>query len=363
LKKPERSSFRQESEAVRIGANFMPTPMHSSRSGTAQPNGSRLPVLDLDIVRRMGHHRKAAPVTEDVYMNTSNEPERRFRMRQIRGWPAAFRNAPRPLRLAGISALALAAVLIIIGFILYGAEMGPHTIAIAAGILGEAALVVLVLDRVADTQRKHDWNFVRTLVSHGIAACMVDTVRLCCVRWSPLAYNADIDRYREFVQIARLDVANLRSNLEGLALIAEPRSYEQARRIERRLAWLADYLGNAPSEPAKPGVEFQRVLETVMLIGDFFLGAAEVEFSADSSAANSVVAALGPIRNPEESSGAADEFVKARYNAQTEILGRRSDGERGIWYDIDQQLAPAYFAIDHALFVRISKTIATASPT
>jgi hypothetical protein len=275
-------------------------------------------------------------------------------MRQIRDWPAVLRNARRPLRLAGISALALAAILIIIGFILYGAEMGPHTVATAAGILGEAALVVLVLDRVADTQRKHEWNFVRTLVSHGVAACMVDIVRLCCVRWSPKAYSANIDRYCEFVQIARLDVTSLRSNLEGLALSAEPESYKQARRIERRLAWLADYLGSIPSEPAKPGVEFQRVVETIKLIEEFFLRTAEVEFSADSSMANSVIATLDPIRSPEGPSEAADEFITTRHKAQTEILRRRSTGEIGIWYDIDQQLAPAYFAIDHALFARIS---------
>jgi hypothetical protein len=287
-------------------------------------------------------------------MNASNEPERRFPMRQIRGWPASLRNVAHPLRLAGMSALALAAILIIIGFILYGAEMGPHTIATVAGILGEAALVVLVLDRVANTQRKHEWNFVQTLISHGVAACMVDIVRLCSVRWSPRVYSASIDRYGEFVQIARLDVVNLRSNLEGLALIAEPKSYEQARRIERRLAWLADYLGSIPSEPAKPGVEFQRVVETVMLIGEFFLDTVGVEFSTDSSAANSIIASLGPIRSPEATSEAADEFIAARHRVQTEILHLRSPGEIGIWYDIDQQLAPAYFAIDHALFVRIS---------
>lgn len=295
-------------------------------------------------------------------MNTSNESERRFRMGQIRDWPAALRIAPRPLRLAGISALALAVILLITGFTLYGAEMGPHTIATAAGILGEAALVVLVLDRVADSQRKHDWNFVQTLVGHGVAACMVDIVRLCCVRWSPRSYNANIDRYGEFVQIARLDVANLRSNLEGLALIAEPESYEQARRIERRLAWLTDYLGNIPSKSAKPGVEFERVVETVKLIGDFLLNSVKAEFWADSSAANSIVAALGPIRSPEGPSEAADEFVDARLSTQTEILRRRSAGGRGIWYDIDQQLAPAYFAIDHVLFARIPSAITTAPP-
>jgi hypothetical protein len=216
---------------------------------------------------------------------------------------------------------------------------------------------------MADTQRKHDWNFVQTLVGRGVAACMVDIVRLCCVRWSPRSYNANIHRYGEFAQIARLDVGNLRSNLEGLALIAEPKSYEQARRIERRLAWLADYLGDIPSKPAKPGVEFERVVETVRLIGDFLLGTAKAEFSADSSAANSIVAALGPIRSPEGPSEAADEFVDARYLVQTEILGRRPDGGRGIWYDIDQQLAPAYFAIDHILFIRISSAITASTPT
>jgi hypothetical protein len=290
-------------------------------------------------------------------MNASYEPERRFPKRQIRGWPAALRNVVHPLRLAGISALALAATLIILGFGLYGAEMGPHTIATAAGILGEVALVVLVLDRVANAQRKREWNFIQTLIGHGIAACMVDIVRLCGVRWSPRAYSANIDRYGEFVQIARLDVVNLRSNLEGLALIAEPMSYGQARRIERRLAWLADYLGSIPGEPARPGVEFQRVVETIMLIGEFFLDTTEVEFSANSSTANSIIVSLGPIRSPEATIEAADEFMAVRHKAQTEILRRRSAGEIGIWYDIDQQLAPAYLAIDHALFVRISHAI------
>jgi hypothetical protein len=293
-------------------------------------------------------------------MNTSSV-SKRFRVQGIRYWSVALKNTRLSLWQLGMSALALAAILVTVGFLLFGKDMGPHTIATAAGILGEAALVVLVLDRMANSQRKREWNFVGAVVSHGVAACMVDVVRLCCIRWSPQAYGANIARYGEFVQIARLHIMNLRSNLEGLALGAEPESYKQARRIEFRLAWLADYLSNIPGKPAKPGVELHLVDSTIKLIGQFFRTTNEVEFATVSSMVTSVIAADDPIRSPEGPGKAADEFFAARMRAQNEILRRHPAGETGIWYDIDQELAPIYFAIDYIMFDQISRRMASAS--
>jgi hypothetical protein len=64
------------------------------------------------------------------------------------------------------------------------------------------------------------------------------------------ARSGNIHRYGEFVQITRLHLTNLRSNLEGPALGTEPGSYKRARQIEFRLAWLADYLSDFPDTSA-----------------------------------------------------------------------------------------------------------------
>ena len=49
----------------------------------------------------------------------------------------------------GLLALLLSAGLAALSFVVYGEEMGPHIFAAIIGILGGAALVVLVLDRMA----------------------------------------------------------------------------------------------------------------------------------------------------------------------------------------------------------------------
>jgi hypothetical protein len=70
----------------------------------------------------------------------------------------------------GLLTILLSAGLAAISFMAYGKEMGPHIFATIIGILGEAALVVLVLDRMANSQKLREWRFVGTVVSHGVAA-------------------------------------------------------------------------------------------------------------------------------------------------------------------------------------------------
>ena len=74
----------------------------------------------------------------------------------------------------GLLVLLLSAGLAALSFVVYGEEMGPHILATIIGILGEAALVVLVLDRMAKSQERREWRFTGTVVSRGVAACMVD---------------------------------------------------------------------------------------------------------------------------------------------------------------------------------------------
>jgi hypothetical protein len=82
----------------------------------------------------------------------------------------------------GLLALLLSVGLVALSFVVYGAEMGPDIFATAIGVLGEAALVVLVLDRMTNSQRRREWRFVGIVVSQGVAACLVDLTRLYGIR-------------------------------------------------------------------------------------------------------------------------------------------------------------------------------------
>jgi hypothetical protein len=142
------------------------------------------------------------------------------------------RNVKISLAQFGVLALIGALASIALGFIFKTHEMAPHVYATGAAILAEAALVIFVLDRLAQAERQREWAFVSRVVGRRMAACMVDVLRLCCVSWSSVAFKANIGRYSEFRGIAGLHFADLRSSLEGLAIGAEPRDYERARTIE-----------------------------------------------------------------------------------------------------------------------------------
>jgi hypothetical protein len=268
-------------------------------------------------------------------------------------------------------ALLLSAGLVVLSFVVYGKEMGPHVFATLIGILGEVALVVLVLDRMANSQKLREWSFVGTVVSHGVAACMVDLSRLYDVRWSQAAYRVNSDRYDEFVKILRLHLADLQSNLEGLALGAKPEVYEQARKIQRRIAWMANYLSNKPVSAALPREwELGNILSTMKLAGEFMQATVAAEFTSNLSRAGDTMTNVGKIESPGKSNVAADRFGRLRMRCQTELL-RRNPGVRpevlrgslstgiGIWFDIDQELAPFYFAIDFMLIDRLNSGTST----
>jgi hypothetical protein len=269
---------------------------------------------------------------------------------------AEYRNSFGAARLSvrqlGVAALAVSLSLVVVGVAIYGGEMWPHLIAEAVGIFGETALVVLVLDRMSSSEGRREWRFVSTAAGHRMAACVTDVMRLCCVRWSPTAYEANIERYAEFTRIAKLHLEDLRNILTALALSSEPHGYERARRIELRLAWLVNYLGDVPGKPENPGPEYPIVVGTVKSVAEFLQFVASPEFLSDASAADCIVARLGGPKNPASSSSDAQEFVSLRLAAQDELLRMKADGDapvRGIFYDIDQELAHGYFAIDYTL--------------
>jgi hypothetical protein len=273
----------------------------------------------------------------------------------------------------GLLAFLFSVVLAIVSFVVYGTEMGPHIFATIIGILGEAALVVLVLDRMAKSQQQREWRFVGTIVSHGVTSCMVDLMRLYGIRWGPETFRAHSDRYDEFMQKLRLHLASLQSNLEGLALGAEPAVYEQARKIERRVAWMANYLSDRPSSGARPWrAELGLIRSTMKLAGEFMQATVAAEFRDNLIKAADAMADLGEIESPEKSDAAADRFWELRMDSQGEMLRRNpsikpemlhniSSEGLGIFYDVDEELAPFYFAIDFKLIDGINDSAATTS--
>ena len=197
-------------------------------------------------------------------------------------------------------------------------------------------------------QKQREWAFVRRkIVGQRMAACMVDILRLCCVRWSSRAYSSNVSRYGEFVNIAQMHFADVRSSIEGLALGAEPSDYEFARKMELRLGWIIDKIGIKPEfsqEP--PQAVYSIVLETHAEIHQFLVAESIIH------RISKLVAEIEPSILDKTSIDDMNKFFFRRMVAQNELLklqGRNSSSVRGIWFDVDQELALGYFVIDSIL--------------
>jgi hypothetical protein len=266
----------------------------------------------------------------------------------------------------GAAALVGAALSIALGFTFRRREMAPHLYGGAAAILLEAALVVFVLDRLTDKKKHEEWAFVQDVVGRRMAACMVDILRLSGVHWSSAVYPGDPARYSEFVGIARLHFADLRSSIEGLALGAEPSDYREARKIELRIAWLIDKFGGVPDDFADlPQAVRIGVMETHDMVRLFLSGTGptrktDAAIEADLEEALETAAAIvrrivvaDPGRTFLENIGS---FWTTRMSAQDELLTQRRYRVPGIWFDVDLELALGYFAIDSVLLGEVSAT-------
>jgi hypothetical protein len=233
------------------------------------------------------------------------------------------------LRATGVAALAGAVAVGGAGFAVFGGEMGPHLVAALAGMLGEAALVVLVLDRMSRSQELRDWKFADDIVNHAVAACIVDVMRFCGIWWSPECCRANISRYEEFLGVLQLHVAGLRSNLESLVLRAELQSYQDARVIERRFGWLSNVLSRRP-DGDRPAPGFEMIADTVRRAEGLVGSSQDLELGHGMRSARRIRAAAGPIDYPASSPAAADRFWAVRMSAQAEFLRQARTEEYGM---------------------------------
>jgi hypothetical protein len=241
----------------------------------------------------------------------------------------------------GAFALVAAAAIMGIGIAIYPHDMGPHAIATIAGILGEAALVVLVLDRITRAQERRDWAIARRTAGELMAASAVDVMRLCGVRWSRQAYGAHIDRYEEFVRIADIHFADLRSNLQALVVGVSPDENHDARRIEMRIAWLLEHLRPRPTTASRPAYDLEVVAATATLVHQFVSRDPELLGAIQAARKVAEDVAVDPKRD-------AEAFWSARMRLQTDLLAG-GNLARGIWFDMEGELAVKYFALDAVL--------------
>jgi hypothetical protein len=255
----------------------------------------------------------------------------------------------------GAMSFVLAVGLFATGAAVYGRDMGPAILGGIAGIFAEAALVVLLLDRVVRLQEVRDWAFVRQTMGERMAAAMVDVMRLAGIRWSALALEANRDRHAEFVDVAEVHLADLRSNLEGLALRAEPADYRAARRVELRLAWLLRTLRLEPGEAIVPGPEWPIVIDTARAIRAFL--------RPDESTTSVTRPGQNSASSSQSQTQLMDAFWMERMRTQQRVhdLANGTVASRGILFDIDGDLAVTYFAIDAALIERYSHVLVVGS--
>jgi hypothetical protein len=257
---------------------------------------------------------------------------------------------------AGLVALTIGAISTLVGLLLYGADMGPNLVAEASGVLVEVALVLLVLDRLAESFRRREWGFAQSEVGRRLAATMVDVMRLFSVRWSPTAYRHNLDRYVYFVELSQLHFSDLRSNIEAFAATSQPAMYEKSRRIELRLSWLIHRFREKPQMPYVTSEELSVVRETMSLVVDFLTGANGRMIHSQLTQAHTIVQDLADADGVEDIVD-PDIFTDLRMKAQNRLVHQRQNPQdplppSGIVYDIDHHLAVDYLAIDHSLLCR-----------
>lgn len=237
------------------------------------------------------------------------------------------------------------------GFNPTGTPLGWITQHLPIVLTGSSILLILtvlsVLDQLTQRQKQREWTFVRKIVGQRMAACMVDILRLCSVRWSSRAFNSNISRYNEFLRIAQVHFADLRSSIGGLALGTEPSDYEFARKMESRIGWIIDKIETKPEFPQEPPQEvYSILLETHAKIHQFLATESSIHKIAK------VIAEIDPSILDKTSINDMNKFFARRMAAQNELLKlqkRNSSSVQGIWFDVDQELALEYFIIDSIL--------------
>src|SRR6476469_9036548 len=264
----------------------------------------------------------------------------------------------RIVLITGIVALLLGILIAIIGLIVYGVSVGTNLLAGASDLLISIAVATFIIDRINHANSRRQWLAAYHALHGLVAAAFVDVMRLLYVYSDEKAYAANVSRYEEFVDIANMHVNDLRGTVQGFAAVIDPPAYTLCRTVERRLSWMVRTLSVNRGRPGVYARELELMATTGKLLAEFIASEDSGRYSAAVHSAETALLACG--FTPDRRMGSApEEVMRYRLPAQSRMIRSNSNLEprvRGIYYDIDNELAMYYFALDQRLPTGIERT-------
>jgi hypothetical protein len=253
-----------------------------------------------------------------------------------------------------VTALALGFIIVIIGLKIYGATVGTNLLAGASDLLVGIAVATFIIERVDRVHIRRQWLTAYQALNGLLATTFVDVMRLLTVHSSVEAYKANINRYGEFVDIARLHTEDLRGTIQGFASVLDPTLHTRCRNIERRLSWMVHTLAGNRGSPIIHPHELTFMAATGKLLAEFIAREDNNRYATAAASADTALRDCGFIlSHPGADPG---EVMRYRFAAQTKMI--ENDDQLpphvpGIYYDVDNELAMYYFALDQILLTAL----------
>lgn len=261
----------------------------------------------------------------------------------------------RIVSITGMAALLLGILVAVIGLVIYGVSVGTNLLAGASDLLISIAVATFIIDGINRANSRRQWLAAYRALHGLLAASFVDVMRLLYVYSDEKAYRANVGRYEEFVDIAAMHVNDLRGTVQGFAAVIDPPAYTLCRTVERRLSWMVRTLSVNRGGPGIYVRELDLMALTGRLLAEFIASEDSGRYSAAVHSAESALLECGFA--PDRRLGSVPEEVMTyRLPAQSRMIRNNSNLKprvQGIYYDIDNELAMYYFALDQRLLAEI----------
>jgi hypothetical protein len=267
----------------------------------------------------------------------------------------------RIVPITGVTALLFGIIIAVIGLEAYGVSVGTNLLAGASDLLISIAVATFIIERIDRVNTRRQWLTAYRALHGLLAAAFVDVMRLLSVYSSIEAYEGNMNRYTEFVGIATLHVEDLRSTAQGFASVLDPAVHTLCRTIERRLSWMVHTLAVDRGGPGLRPHELIFMAATGKFLAEFI---AKEDNHRYSTAVHSAEVALRDCGfTPSRLAGSdLGEMMRYRMSAQSRMIENNSHllpRVSGIYYDVDNELAIYYFALDQMLLTVINSAIAS----
>jgi hypothetical protein len=267
--------------------------------------------------------------------------------------------ASRIVPITGMVALVSGIIIAVIGLVVYGVSVGTNLLAGASDLLISIAVAIFIIQTVDRVNIRRQWLIAYHALHGLLAAAFVDVMRLLAVYSSMEAYEANVNRYEEFVDIAKLRVEDLRSTTQGFASMLDPAAHTLCRTIERRLSWMMHTLATDRGGPGLRPHELVFMAATGKLLAEFIAKEDNHRYCAAVDSAEAALLECG-FAASRPSVSEPDEMIRYRMAAQSKMIENNSrllPHVPGIYYDTDNELAMYYFALDQILLTAMGGVI------